>query len=234
VEETRAEALRRSWGRRVDTWREQVFASPAFRKILEALLMAAEPRPDDRVVDLGAGTGFVTLPLAERVKDVLAVDISSEMLADLKKRLSERGLTNVTTQVADISELDLPEQSYSLVVSSYTLHHLRDDQKAAVIGNARRWLRSGGRLVIADMMFGRGGSQRDRRIIREKVVRLAKKGPIGWWRIGKNLVRFGLRKGTDLPSPPEFWLELLRKSGFQDVDYRPIVSEAGLVSGRAP
>ena len=43
----------------------------------------------------------------------------------------------------------------------------------------------GGRLVIADMMFGRGGSRRGRAILRQKVAALAAKGVGGWWHIAK-------------------------------------------------
>src|SRR5207244_2896459 len=55
-----------------------------------------------------------------------------------------------------------------LVVSNYALHHLTDDDKVALVARASRWLRPGGRLVVADMMFGRGASERDRAIIRHK------------------------------------------------------------------
>jgi len=47
---------------------------------------------------------------------------------------------------------------------------------------------------------------------------------------GKNLVRFGLRRGTELPSSPQFWTDALVAGGFQSVHYRPIAAEAGLVS----
>ena len=94
---------------------------------------------------------------------------------------------------------ELRPASTDLVVSSYALHHLADADKRALVARSAQWLRPGGRLVIGDMMFGRGASPRDRDILRQKVVALAAKGPGGWWRIAKNLARYGLRRRPGAP-----------------------------------
>lgn len=234
MSDKRAEALAGAWGERVHTWDDQVTASPAFAIVRDRLLEVAEPLRDDHAVDLGAGTGFVTIPLAEMVSSVIAVDLIEEMLESAAEEAKKRGLGNLETVTSDIVEFDLDDASVDLVVSSYALHHLTDEDKVAVVDKARRWLRPGGRIVIADMMFGRGARPEDRRIIVDKVRRLARKGPAGIWRIAKNAVRFGLRKGNDLPVPPEFWTTALEKAGFIDVRYLSVVSEAGIVSGRVP
>ncbi len=192
------------------------------------------PRATDACVDLGAGTGFVTSALAPLVGSVLAVDISPAMADSLAERVSQAGLRNVSTEVADLRALRLPLASADLVVSSYALHHLRDADKRALTAEAARWLRPGGRIVIADMMFGRGASERDRRILRQKVAVLAAKGPAGWWRIAKNLGRFGLRVGQEHPATPQFWEGALREAGFTEVTFEPVVAEAGIISGRLP
>jgi SAM-dependent methyltransferase len=140
----------------------------------------------------------------------------------------------VSTEVSDLREFGLPPDSMDLVVSSYALHHLADAEKRALVARAARWLRPGGRLVIADMMFGRGTSQRDRDILRQKVVALAAKGPGGWWRIAKNLTRYGLRVGQEHPAPPEFWLRALRDAGLSGIAFQPVVAEAGIVRGVRP
>jgi hypothetical protein len=85
--------------------------------------------------------------------------------------------------------------------------------------------------VIADMMFGRGASQRDREILRKKAAAFAAKGPAGWWRIAKNLGRYGLGVGHEHPATPEFWQLALRDAGFTDVRFESVVAEAGIVSG---
>jgi ubiquinone/menaquinone biosynthesis C-methylase UbiE len=224
-------SLVRKWDGRVAQWHSHVTSTAGFEKVLDRLLDASGPRPTDACVDLGAGTGFVTTALAPMVGSVLAVDISPAMAASLGERAAQAGLGNVRTQVADLRELRLPPASADLVVSSYALHHLRDPDKRALAAEAARWLRPGGRIVVADMMFGRGTSQRDRQILRQKVTVLAAKGPAGWWRIAKNLGRYGFRVGQEHPATPQFWQAALRDAGFTDVTFEPVISEAGIVHG---
>ena len=63
---------------------------------------------------------------------------------------------------------------------------------------------------------------------------LAAKGPGGWWRIAKNLARYGLGVGQEHPATPEFWQAALRDAGFTDVVFEPVVAEAGIVRGVRP
>jgi ubiquinone/menaquinone biosynthesis C-methylase UbiE len=224
----------RKWNERVDQWHSHVTSAAAFETVLGSLLEVAAPDPADECVDLGAGTGFVTLALAPRVASILAVDISSAMAQSLADRAAEAGQANVKTEVADLADFQLPPGSVDLIVSSYVLHHLQDPDKQALVSNTARWLRPGGRLVIADMMFGRGGSRRDRDILRQKAVALAAKGPGGVWRIAKNLVRYGFGVGHEHPATPEFWQTALDDAGFANVGFRPVVAEAGIVSGIKP
>ena len=227
--------LERKWDKRVKQWHSHVTSAAAFEHLLKDMMEIAAPRPADSCVDLGAGTGFVTMALAPLTSSVLAVDISSAMASALAERAAQDGLANVSTQIADLSEFRLQPGSFDLVVSSYALHHLVDADKRALVARSAQWLRPGGRLVIGDMMFGRGASQRDRDILRQKVIALAAKGPGGWWRIAKNLARYGLGIGQEHPATPEFWQAALRDAGFIDVTFRPVVAEAGIVSGvRAP
>src|SRR5579862_7985144 len=206
------QALQHTWDRRVDEWHSHVTSGPAFAQVLDRLIRLSSPEPTDACVDLGAGTGFVTTALAPRVSSVLAVDISAAMAASLAERAARDGLHNISVEVSDLREFELPSASVDLVVSSYALHH----------------------LVDADKMFGRGASPRDLNILRQKVTALAAKGPGGWWRIAKNLTRFGLGVGQEHPATPELWQEALRAAGLSDVLFQPIVAEAGLVRGVRP
>ena len=230
----RTQALRRTWDGRVGTWEHHVFSSPGFERIRDELLVAASAAPTDRCVDLGAGSGFVTVALAPRVGHVTAVDLAPAMLAGLEREVQRRGITNVATTVADLAGFTLAPASVDVVVSNYALHHLTDEAKRSLVLRAARWLRPDGRIVITDMMFGRGASVRDRRILRTKASTMVRRGPAGIWRLLKNVVRFGLRVGTERPASPDFWVAVLREAGLREVSYRPLVAEAGLVSAVAP
>jgi ubiquinone/menaquinone biosynthesis C-methylase UbiE len=202
-------------------------------RVTTALLEAAGVRDGDRVVDLGCGTGQISLPLAERGAEVLAVDVSPAMITRLLSQAEHRGLTHVAGLALSAENLRLPPGCADLVVSSYALHHLRDADKERVITAAFEWLRPGGRLIVADMMFGRGFSRRDREIIASKVRVLARRGPGGWWRIVKNAARYQFRL-QERPVSMSTWTSMLTGSGFAAVTARPIAAEAGLVTGTRP
>ena len=222
---------RRVWSGRVASWDQH--GSAGLVKVTAAVLDAAGVTPDAQVVDLGCGTGQISLPLAMRGAQVLAVDVSSAMVRRLQSEAQRLGVTRLEGLALPIEELALPEESVDLVVSSYALHHLRDADKARLVSAAFCWLRPGGRLVVADMMFGRGGSSRDRAIIRSKVAALASRGPGGWWRIVKNAGRYLLRV-QERPVSMDAWTAMLARSGFTGVAATTIVAEAGLVVGRRP
>jgi len=222
---------RRVWSGRVASWDQH--GSAGLTKVTAAILDRADAGPADHVVDLGCGTGQLSLPLANRGAQVLAVDVSPAMIGRMLSEAERLGVTSLDGVAMPVEELVLPPESVDLVVSSYAQHHLRDADKAHVVSAAFGWLRPGGRLMIADMMFGRGASSRDRAIIKSKVVALARKGPGGWWRIAKNAARYLLRV-QERPVSMETWTVLLERSGFAGITATTIVAEAGIVAGNRP
>jgi SAM-dependent methyltransferase len=222
---------RRVWSGRVGSWDHH--GSAALGTVTSAVVGAAAPQLGDAVLDLGCGTGQISIPLAMQGARVLAVDVSPAMARHLRDEARRRGLPSLTVIALPVEELDLPPASLDLAVSSYALHHLRDADKAKLVAAAYCWLRPGGRIVIADMMFGRGGSARDRAIIRAKLRVLARKGPGGWWRIVKNAARYQLRV-QERPISMPAWTGLLASAGFTDIRSSSIVAEAGLITAHRP
>lgn len=221
----------RVWSSRVGSWHQH--GSVNLTNVTAAVLRIATVRPGDVVVDLGSGNGQISIPLARQGARVLGVDVSPGMTGALQSEARRLGLDTLEAITVPIEELDLPPASADLIVSSYALHHLRDPDKAALVNSAARWLRPGGRLVIADMMFGRGGSARDRQIIRRKLAILVRKGPAGWWRIAKNVVRYQLRV-QECPISVMAWTGLMRNAGFTSITASTIVAEAGLITAQRP
>ncbi len=222
---------RKVWSRRVNSWDHHTPAG--LEKVTAAVIAAADARPGDRIVDLGCGTGQLSLPLAERGAQVLAIDISPQMVDRLRANARDRGLTGVEALALPVEDLSLPPGSVDLVVTSYALHHLRDADKSRVVEAASQWLRPGGRLIVADMMFGRGGTSQDRAIIRSKVSALAKKGIGGWWRIVKNSFRYLLR-AHEMPVSVAAWNSMYTAAGLTEVTATPVVAEASMVIGKRP
>jgi ubiquinone/menaquinone biosynthesis C-methylase UbiE len=220
------------WDERVEAW-EDVAASRTFLAIRERIVELAEPRSDDSAVDLGAGTGLLTLALAPRVREVVAVDISERMLERLDDLAIADGVHNVDTVVADLRRLPLEDESATLVVSNYAFHHLDDLGKELALAEARRILRPGGRLVICDMMFSISLDRRDRRLVWEKVTALLRRGPAGAVRILRNAARL-IAGRWEQPAPPTRWEEMLLARGFEQVRIELLAHEAAVAVARRP
>lgn len=220
------------WDERVESW-EEVAAGAAFLAIRDRIVELAEPRRDDRVVDLGAGTGLLALALAPRVQELVAVDISERMLERLDDMAAADGVHNVEPLVADLRRLPLEDESATLVVSNYAFHHLDDSGKELALAEARRILRPGGRLVICDMMFSLSLDARDRRLVWEKVTALLRRGPAGVVRILRNAVRV-IAGRWEQPATPQAWEEMLVARGFEQVRIELLQHEAAVAVARRP
>ena len=119
------------------------------RAVGEAIRRAVDPQPGWRALDYGAGTGLVTLHLQPCVGSVVAVDLSAGMLEQLAAKLAGAGIANVQTRQWDLEKESYPETGFDLVVSSMTLHHLRD--VPLVFQRFAALLKPGGVLAVADL-----------------------------------------------------------------------------------
>ena len=91
--------------------------------IMKALEEIVDPDGLD-VLDLGAGTGRLTLLLAPRVNSIRALDASAEMLRVCRPRLERSGSSNWSVDVADHRQLPVEDGSADLVVSGWSVAYL--------------------------------------------------------------------------------------------------------------
>lgn len=219
------------WRRRTERWEQE--SSQGLIRVVEAVLARCDTSPEAIAIDLGCGSGALTLPLAQRCGRVLAVDVNGAALEMLAAKAADQQITNVQTLAAPIQGLELDPGSLDLVVTNYAMHHLADADKRALLAEAIGWLKPGGQLVIGDMMFGRGASEDDRTIIAAKLRAMVRKGPAGWWRILKNVWRFALRV-QEKPLPVATWERIVEEAGFTGVRTERIVQEACVLSANRP
>lgn len=119
------------------------------KAVAEAIRSAVPLRPDMQAMDIGAGTGLLTLALLPHVGSMTALDASGQMIQVLAGKLASLGLDNVRTIRADAASDPLPSAAFDLVVSSMAFHHLRDIP--ATLRRLRSCLRPGGWLATADL-----------------------------------------------------------------------------------
>ena len=140
-------------GTRFDDKAAEWDANPArvalARAVVEAIRAAVPLRSDMAALDVGAGTGLVSLALVPFVREITAVDASSGMLGVLEEKARALGITNLRSLHCDVAQAELPPARYDLVVSSMTLHHLPD--VSLVLRRLRHALRDGGWIALADL-----------------------------------------------------------------------------------
>ena len=142
--EERARAI---FGARADLYTTS--ASHTDRQVLDRLVEIAEPKGDWRVLDIGTGTGHTALAFAPHVREVVALDLTEEMLAEARKLAAERGVGNVGFEAADVHALPRElDGAFDLVTCRRAAHHFRDIGRATA--EMARALRPGGLLLIDD------------------------------------------------------------------------------------
>jgi len=213
---------------------EEVALGEGFQQLRDRILTEADAAIEETAVDIGAGPGLLTLPLARLTRKVWAIDISPAMCALLRTRVAEQSLDNIEIAVASADRLPLEDETVELVVSNYCFHHLDDDGKRRALAEVHRVLRPGGRLVFADMMFKVGVMKpRDRRVVLDKVWAMLRKGPAGVLRLAKNLYRF-LTGRWERPARAHWWHAALIEAGFAAVNVEELPHEGGLATARKP
>src|SRR5579875_1637430 len=206
--------------------------TPGFVRLRDEIVALADPRPHERVLDVGAGSGLLALAVASGVSEVIAVDRSPAMCRHLAERAAALALDNVTVVEADAACLPLPDDSIDLALSNYCLHHLDDAGKRQALRELARVLRPGGRVVIGDMMFRLGlASSRDRRVLASFARAMLRRGPAGIGRLLKNALKL-LLAPSEHPAGADWWRRALGEAGFTNVGARELEHEAGLVWGR--
>lgn len=145
------------WARFYDIVVEVVALGRA-RRVRSTTLDHAGVAPGGRVLDVGCGTGTLTLE-AKRLTgpqgSVHGVDVSAEMIARARAKAAQAGLA-VTFEVASADALPVADASCDIVLCSLALHHLRRNQRRTAVAEMERVLVPGGRLVIVDLSPERG------------------------------------------------------------------------------
>jgi len=115
---------------------------------LQALAALAHNQAATRVLDLGCGGGHVSFSVAPHVRELVAFDLSHEMLDVVARAAAERGLRNVTTKQGVAESLPFEDASFDIVLSRFSAHHWRDFD--AGLREATRVLKPGGTAGFVD------------------------------------------------------------------------------------
>lgn len=118
---------------------------------IEPVLAQMDLAPGIAVADIGVGTGYFALPIAQAIGGsgrVAAVDVSPEMLDLLGQKIVAAGLTNIDCVQAESASTGLASASFDRVLLANVWHEV--DDRPATLAEAARLLRPGGRVAILD------------------------------------------------------------------------------------
>jgi len=122
---------------------------PGHLDSLDLLLELTRPTSEDTVLDLACGPGLVACTFARQAGQVTGMDLTPAMLEQAAKRQQEQGLTNLVWQLGDVQALPYADDSFSLVITRYSFHHLLDPQQT--LAEMIRVCKPGGRVLVADV-----------------------------------------------------------------------------------
>jgi SAM-dependent methyltransferase len=146
ADETSPSLVARQFGPRADAYvQSAVHASGADLDELKAFVAG---KSFARVLDLGCGGGHVGFTMAPHVGEVVAYDLSADMLAAVAKEAASRGFSNLSTRQGRAETLPFEDASFDFVATRYSTHHWQD--VPAALCEARRVLKPGASIMVMD------------------------------------------------------------------------------------
>lgn len=134
--------------RQADPFRELVEMPSDPREIV---LAATDIKPNDTVLDVACGPGVTTCDLAAVAGHATSIDVTPAMIERAKELQRSQGLTNLAWHVHPVPPLPFEDESFSLVFTRYSFHHILDP--LAVLKEMVRVCKASGRVVVVDVFM---------------------------------------------------------------------------------
>ena len=139
---------RQQFGQHAEKYRKSTVHGD--QDILEHILRVLAPNGSERAADVGCGGGHMSAALAGQVRELVAVDVTPQMLVQTGLLAREKGLSNVVGCLADAQNLPFATEVFDIVTCRIVLHHVPDAGRAVM--EMGRILKTGGKLFIQDIL----------------------------------------------------------------------------------
>jgi putative AdoMet-dependent methyltransferase len=108
-------------------------------------------QPNDKILDIGFGTGTLTKRLYDNNCEIYGIDFSEEMIKISKNKMPNSKLFHYDFNNGLPEELD--NMKFDYIISTYAIHHLTDPKKIEFINNLKFKLNKNGKIIILDIAF---------------------------------------------------------------------------------
>ena len=131
---------------------DNTYPFAGYKEILGSIYKTITEKNNPAVLDIGFGTGTLTAKLYENGCKIYGQDFSSRMIELASAKMPDAHLyqSDFTQGLAE----PLKQQTYDFIVATYSIHHLRDDQKILFLKELLDYLKDDGKILIGDVAFG--------------------------------------------------------------------------------
>lgn len=159
------------WNKRSEVYDDQVLKTykNAYKKTIKRSLPYLDP--DKTLLDLGCGTGVVTIPVAKHVKEITAIDTSEAMIARAQEKAEKKKTENIEFCHTDILHLKKEPESFDVITAFNLLLYVKE--KDVVLDRIWELLKPGGIFLSAtDCLGGNFSSDAVKKYIKTKLHRM--------------------------------------------------------------
>ena len=130
---------------------ESTYSFAGYKEVLGLIFKAIMETTNAVVLDIGFGTGTLTMKLYEQGCSIFGQDFSARMIALASEKMPDAHLYQGDFSKGLVEPLQ--NRHYDYIVATYSLHHLTDAQKSVFLTELRDHLKENGKIMIGDVAF---------------------------------------------------------------------------------